>query len=212
MFFIGDTHGNHQIYMALIEQMNCSLHVGDVGLGFLGHDDKDFMPSKDHKFIRGNHDNPATCQKYPNYIGEWGEKDGLFFISGADSIDKRDRQEGINWWKDEQLSYSELGRVMGEFVKTKPKIVVTHCCPSSVVLDMQGENFRADWRSMTEEAMDQMFDAHRPDLWIFGHYHRRWRKSIKGCQFICLDMFRSGKPIDRNIQDMTFEIKDLTWS
>jgi hypothetical protein len=39
----------------------------------------------EHKFLRGNHDDPKLCGKHPNYLGEYGylPDDELFFVSGA---------------------------------------------------------------------------------------------------------------------------------
>jgi len=45
----------------------------------------------EHKFIRGNHDDPKFCREHPNYLGNFGylPDDELFFVSGAQTASWR---------------------------------------------------------------------------------------------------------------------------
>jgi len=178
---IGDVHGFTNTYQKWLRRNLAadqhSIQLGDMGLGFKGvglHE----MPN--HKFIRGNHDNPAKCRAHKNYLGDFGYEDtsGIFYISGAFSIDRDMRVEGVSWWADEELSYDELGQAIDLYEKTKPRFVVSHECPtiagSALLHRMNGAYFAdklACTRSRTAEAMQQMLDIHQPSEWVFGHYH-----------------------------------------
>ena len=64
---IGDVHGNIAEYLAICSECDRSVQLGDMGLGFKGV----YLPSDEvmnHKFIRGNHDDPAACREHPYFI------------------------------------------------------------------------------------------------------------------------------------------------
>lgn len=68
--FIGDVHGNWKRYKKIINDCDTSIQVGDFGVGFISkiteqvHSNPpyDHMKRGDHRFIRGNHDNPNVCK------------------------------------------------------------------------------------------------------------------------------------------------------
>ena len=161
---------------------NRLIQIGDLGIGFVGYPYPVFFPAN-FSFIRGNHDNPQKCQEHPNHIGEYGIKDEFFYISGALSIDKDNRTQGIDYWEDEELSYRELSKCFQLFIEKKPKIVFSHDCPLSVKYELNFFGF--DTR--TQHAMQQMLEYHKPELWIFGHYHISRKLEINGTKFVCLN-------------------------
>ncbi len=112
-------------------------------------------------------------------------------------------------WVDEQLPYVELQRVMGNYTRLKPRTVVSHCGPTSVIAEMFGGDFRPSLRSMMEEAFSQMLETHRPEEWVFGHYHRRWSKVIKGTKFTCVDMLTAQSLVSGS---MVYEIPSIKWT
>ena len=66
---IGDIHGLHTSYRTLLQDWDGpSVQIGDYGLGFSGCEEVDDYVlgwqsrNPQHRFIRGNHDNPATCK------------------------------------------------------------------------------------------------------------------------------------------------------
>ena len=203
--FLGDTHGDFNIITeahAIARAKDSFLvHVGDVGLGFPEitnvHSGKLF--SRDPEsfpaglfFIRGNHDNPATCRKYENYLGDYGynKELGIFYISGAWSIDVNYRTPDIDWWYEEELDYPDLQKAIDLYKEVKPEIVVAHTCPKEVAKLICGGTY---YGSKTENALQSMWqdgllDKHRPKYWIFGHWHKEWRKNILGTEFICCDI------------------------
>ena len=141
-----------------------------------------------HRFIRGNHDNPATCRTLERCIpdGTYDAKSGTFYVGGGLSIDKRYRVEGVSWWRDEELSYAESLRALDVYADTRPDIVVSHECPESVALALF-PFYRGSGRSVTRHALQAMLDTHRPAVWIFGHWHVSIRRNIGGTHFRCLN-------------------------
>jgi hypothetical protein len=180
MLFIGDVHGNIKEYQKIIENAPESIQLGDFGYGFMP------IPKFpiEHKFIPGNHDNRQLCLKVPNCLGNFGylENKGIFFVSGALSIDKHLRVEGHTWWRDEQLSFSQMIECYDSYDRILPKIVISHDCP-----DLAGINKYADkYRNPTTQLLDAMFTRHRPEVWIFGHHHESFKNYVNGTQFIGL--------------------------
>ena len=155
-----------------------------MGLGFHKENDDNFIIPKQHKFVRGNHDNPEVCRKQPNYLGDFGlTPEGYFFISGGYSIDRYLRTEGVTWWRDEELDYMQFGQMIALYEKTKPEIVVSHDCPESVTnIICNGRVIK----NRTGSALHEAFLRHHPKIWLFGHYHKNYDFEFNGTRFICL--------------------------
>jgi len=195
--YIGDVHGKYRRYSKVIKDVPESIQVGDMGVGFLSfpHGDPQANPPHDkmipgHRFIRGNHDNPAACKNQSQWIPDGTIENGTMFIGGADSIDKAYRIKDYSWWEDEELSYKALHEIIGLYEISKPKIMVTHDAPQSIAhevirpLLMQG--YSQFEMTRTRGAFQNMWAMHQPELWIFGHYHVSFDKVINGTRFICL--------------------------
>jgi hypothetical protein len=193
---IGDVHGKTGDYKRLIRNMppgQRSIQVGDMGLGFHGvrlHD-----MSSDHKFFRGNHDNPAKCKANKYYLGDCGfmPEDNLFWIAGAFSIDRDFRQPMTEWWPDEELSFEELYHAIDLYVASKPKYVLSHEAPSRVgrylLSKLIGPHYASKedcCNSRTSQALQVMFYLHKPKEWVFGHYHVSETFELDGTKFTCV--------------------------
>ena len=198
--FIGDVHCHWDKYKKLIKDCDRSLQVGDFGVGFINprtnrpHSDPphDQMAKGEHFFIRGNHDSPGACKKHPFWVKDGGSvfgRDDIFCVGGASSFDKDRRTENYDWWHDEELSYGQLCNIMDTYELVKPKIVVTHECPDSVISRVCQERgmHKYDIPSVTRRCFDNMLEIHKPDLWIHGHWHLSAWTIHKGVQFIALN-------------------------
>lgn len=171
MWFIGDVHMKFSKYMELISNMDKSVQVGDFGIGFPNVP----YPEKynlNHRFIRGNHDNPEVCFNHPNCIKDGTFENDMFFVGGAFSVDYRKRVEGFDWWEKEEISYQQASEILEVYEAAKPSVVVTHDCPSIVMVAFNNI-------TRTRQLLDAMFDIHQPDVWVFGHHHESIEKTIK---------------------------------
>jgi hypothetical protein len=176
--------------MPIINGSTESVQVGDFGIGFLNEYGlvDTLHADKRHKFIRGNHDDPALCKERPGYIadGTYDER-GILYVGGAWSIDWKFRTPGYTWWPEEELNTPELARMHELYVHHKPRIMVTHDAPTSVSFDMFIRGTQKIWhKTRTAEALEGMFLRHRPETWIFGHWHEDRDEVINGTRFICL--------------------------
>lgn len=198
--FIGDVHGYFERYKKIIDGCPASIQVGDLGLGFRhtqGPREGEFtqnpphykMTEGNHRFIRGNHDNPGECNKNSQWIKDGTVEDGVMFIGGAESIDIPWRVKDYSWWEDEQLSDDEFNVLIDKFIMEKPHTVISHDCPVEVAEIMCDFRFKPE--SRTQRALQAMWNGHSPDRWIFGHWHVHQcldlEKDKKLTKFICLE-------------------------
>lgn len=198
--FIGDVHGKYNRYRELIRNVPRSIQVGDMGVGFIGeisgrllqNPPYDAMVQGDHRFIRGNHDNPAVCAKHSQWIPDGTIEGNMMFVGGAVSIDRQYRIEGRSWWPDEELSYPALDVITGKYLSVKPEVMVTHECPEEVAqeilqrLSIPGVKLDPQFASRTRQAFQAMWSAHSPKLWVFGHWHVPFDHVLRGTRFVCL--------------------------
>lgn len=197
MRYIGDIHGDVTgMYNRAVRGCHQSVQVGDFGRGFLHPTiaeivDEFHTHHPEHGFIRGNHDDPAECATAAGWIsdGYYDAQSESMYVGGAWSIDFETRTPGRNWWPDEELSVPELARIHAEYVYRKPKVMVTHDCPHSVARELFFRppfDTRNQFRTRTSEALEAMLKEHKPDLWIFGHWHEDHRVKLQGTEFICI--------------------------
>lgn len=192
MLFIGDVHGKWTRYRDLIDGQTDTVQLGDfmVGYKMSNHAAEarilERMEDGNHRFIRGNHDNPAACKATSRWIPDGTVEGAYMFMGGAYSIDRAALIEGADWWADEELSTGELGEMIDLYEETKPSIMVTHDAPEKVARQLFSLHPSGVSASRTRRALDIMLDIHRPDAWVFGHWHKSRRQIIEGTEFICL--------------------------
>jgi hypothetical protein len=196
MRFIGDVHGKFDDYVSIISNCTESIQVGDFGAGFkplptiIGQ--TGLFETSRHKFIRGNHDNPAICQESHNWIADGDVRTiGNFtamLIGGALSIDRDNRIEGVSWWRDEENTMDAMYKFMDTYEATKPDIMITHDCPETIAAKLFNNRIggKIDYPSRTRQAFEAFFGIHQPKVWIFGHWHMSRDQMIDGTRFICL--------------------------
>lgn len=198
--FIGDVHG-YKYELSLVldnlpQDVTSVIQVGDMGVGFgqgdFWHESLDDMLERvNGRFIRGNHDNPATCKTMKSWIPDGTIENDVMIVGGAWSIDRQWRTKDYDWWEDEELSYERLYALIQTYNYVQPRVMVTHDCPLSVSEELfieRGKSFSsAQYRTRTGTAFQEMFETHKPALWIFGHWHCDADEVIDGTRFICLD-------------------------
>jgi hypothetical protein len=187
---LADTHGKVNDFTIYNDSKHKNIfHLGDIGLGFREDLNED-MPFGNVKFIRGNHDNPFVALRHPNYLGDYGyiEKLDLFYVSGAASVswDRAHRTEGLDWWPEEELSYSQAEKAFELYKEKKPSLVISHDAPVEVPLKMRFLTPDRTEPSITNQLLQFMFETHQPKKWAFGHWHISRRVVIKGTIFHCV--------------------------
>jgi hypothetical protein len=189
--FIGDVHAKFMHYKTMLDPNIFSIQVGDFGLGF-GIDAP--KVENNHRFIRGNHDNPELCLVNENWIGDGTYINGIFCVGGARSTDAWNRTEGVDWWRDEEVSYEIASRIFDQYLELKPDVVVSHDCPDD---GLPFPEYR--FPSITSNLLNSMLESHRPKLWVFGHHHMSIDVIVDGTRFVCVDK-NSFKDIEIDIQ------------
>jgi hypothetical protein len=168
-----------------------TIQVGDFGIGFAGpywHERVDDLHSSgNYRFIRGNHDNPKKCQEMVGWIPDGFVENDVMFIGGAWSIDYAYRTEGVSWWRDEELSIVELNQLINVYGATKPRVMITHDCPTSIANKMFLTQTGRQYITRTAEALQAMIDIHQPEFYFFGHWHRTMQYKYGRTVFQCLD-------------------------
>ncbi len=198
MLLVGDIHGKLYQLKNILHSTDEEVFVlGDIGIGFKGVGSRPFFRNN-MKFIRGNHDKPSDCREHPQYLGDYGyiPEKKMFFISGAISVDIYRRTEGVDWWPDEQLSYSDLMNAIELYKETKPEIVISHDCPWEITEELCDTVVRKNpylskygtpRKYSTNIAFDTMLEFHRPKRWFFGHWHISYEKESNSTLFKCLN-------------------------
>lgn len=195
--FIGDVHAKWYFYLHGIEKIDTpTIQVGDLGVGFnfnLLDDVKEAQKSDNHRFIRGNHDDPHAVRDLPGFIEDGTVEDNMMFIGGAWSIDYQRRTPGVNWWPDEECNQIQFEKFIDTYTEVKPEIMVTHDFPREAarVMFFDGSvpllSGGIQYDTMTSGALQEMFEIHQPKLWIGGHWHFSKDIEYKGTRFVCLD-------------------------
>jgi hypothetical protein len=194
--FIGDVHAKFDRYKKLIRNVTTSVQVGDFGVGFYQGEGRgltrppyDHMAKGDHRFIRGNHDNPEQCRTHPFWIPDGSViHDKIFCVGGAYSIDQHRRTQGLDWWPDEELTYAQFQSVFDAYEAAKPEIVVAHEMPEHVahyVCNKLGIS-KLNIPSVTRQALEAMVEFHKPRVFIHGHWHFDHVTEFRGVKYIGL--------------------------
>jgi hypothetical protein len=205
---VGDIHGEFDSLVKIIYSVkDVVVQLGDLGIGFqhryvnpaffLDKDAPyelvkitDFQYDRKHfVFIRGNHDAPEMCRKHHNYLGEFGVFKKVFYVSGAWSIDRAYRKEGLDWWPDEELNMKQMYDALEMYTQVKPDIVMTHECPTSISQVIHLDSIT----NRTGQLMDAMLREHQPQQWFFAHHHTSWHKKVGKTDFRCLNCFETAR-------------------
>jgi predicted phosphohydrolase len=214
--YIGDVHGfKNELSLVLYnipDDVTSVIQVGDMGVGF-GQGDywheslDDMMRSVNGRFIRGNHDNPSQCREMSSWISDGLVENDVMYVGGAWSIDYQWRTMGVDLWDDEELSYDKLDKIISIYETVRPRVMVTHDCPLSVSNKLfveRGKSFsKAQFKTRTGSALQTMFEIHKPELHIFGHWHCDTDEVIDGTRFVCLN--------ELSYVDIDMETLEVNW-
>lgn len=200
---IGDIHGGFYDYQtyAIGNFEGPTIQVGDFGIGF-GQGDywhemvNEFHSAGKHRFIRGNHDNPAMCKGMSGWITDGTIQDDVMFIGGAWSIDNPDappgwykRTKNIDWWEDEECTDEQFENMLELYDLCRPRVMITHDCPHEVATEMfwkTGFLNSPRYNTRTGDFLQKLFEIHQPKEWYFGHWHKTMQIEYNNTKFHCI--------------------------
>jgi len=193
---IGDVHGKLRRYIEIASVVDYSLQIGDLGFDYAPIN---VLNPENHRVLGGNHDNyevdPESGEfvvQTKHFLGDFGVHvvPGVcefFYVRGGNSIDRKYRTFGLDWWPQEELNSRQANEALEKYKEIKPAFIVTHECPVSVIDFVSTMPPDAGiLPSFTAKLLEAMLDYHRPKLWIFGHHHKFTDITIQETRFICL--------------------------
>lgn len=145
----------------------------------------------------GNHEdhwNLRDCGLMASYPGVYWMPRGsvyelpdgrvVMFIGGADSIDKNHRRVGVDWFPEEVIWANDIEYILAH--KGPVDIVISHTAPLEFNLknNLGSEGKQND---PTRAALSLVLEKYKPDLWLFGHWHKWQRGQHNGKRWECLD-------------------------
>ena len=196
--FIGDLHHNPELHLSYISDAEYTFQIGDLGFSY---DHLDGIDPTRHRFIGGNHDNYDVISNSPNHLGDFGvwevpEFGPIFFVRGAWSIDWKYRKNygpRKNLWDQEELTTEQCHQAIALYEQVKPKLLVSHECPISILEFLTSPKFAFDMgyddpiiKTRTNQMLQAMTEIHKPKMHIFGHYHKDFSQEINGVLYRCI--------------------------
>lgn len=197
-------------YLTLAREAEYSLQIGDMSIQ--SYDFLNVLNPERHKVIFGNHDNYDLFNDCKHNLGDFGvytipEFGDLFFVRGEWSIDRKLRQKfdtysrgqiiKKNIWDEEEMSMAQCQACLDLYKQVKPKLVVSHGCPLSVVPHVTDPGVARSWgwedviKTRTAQLLQALTEIHRPKMHIFGHYHRMFDQELEGTRYVCVDIMRA---------------------
>jgi len=206
--FAGDWHMNAPWAVSMIQNVSYQdvdviIHAGDFGYTFntsyLNALEEALDKAGIHLlFVDGNHEDYEQLYSFP--VGENGLRElaphiwhvprgfrwnwgGVRFMGmgGAHSVDRPWRQQGISWWPEELITFTEIAKAAAE---GPVDVLVSHDCPKEVTIpgiDDRAENRYSDFppeqlqlARAHRQRLSMVTSAVTPTIIVHGHYHRAY--------------------------------------
>ena len=113
----------------------------------------------------------------------------VLFMGGAMSIDKESRCQGVDWFPEEDLTYSDVFKVME--AETKADIVISHTCPKDFFY-LRGMEWHRKMKDWARTGLEYVRQTAEPDLWYCGHFHFYQTGYTLGCRWTVLSCIQYG--------------------
>ena len=216
---MGDTHGEFSRLNSFIngKEFGMGIICGDFGF-WPRWDWKKWWPNKRKPkaiptvksptaklyFCDGNHSDHESLKLLTNpevFPNVFYQKRGstmtlpdgrtILFVGGAASVDRIYRQQGIDWFPQENITQAD---VMSIDINTKVDIVISHTCPAHFPIEhyIKNEFTHGKTQDSNREALSYILKTFNPKLWYFGHWHRYATGFDMGCRWTALDHITSG--------------------
>jgi predicted phosphodiesterase len=191
---ISDVHGKVQPYLDICRDAEAkgyeTIQIGDLGFSKTYWDIVgSALNLKKHKFFRGNHDDYYCDYLHRADLGDFGPLryggfPKMFFVRGEFSIDKQYREVARlaghprSWWSEEELTEKQMDDCFDAYLATKPDILISHGCPTSVARLIGDPEILKNWdldpetfETRTERLLESLVRIHKPKVVIHGHFH-----------------------------------------
>lgn len=207
ILILGDIHGAWEgadsVYDHAIRTKGVTpdllIQVGDFGYFPYLYPESSWKREFPHPcvFIDGNHeDHPALRLHKEKIWGIWEYmrrgtfRDGILYIGGARSIDANRRTKFVDWFPEEDISYSDQSDVLNTIEKHRGEIhtVISHDCPSMFDVTEGCTSTGKMTIDGNRKFLQHVLEEVRPQRWFFGHYHHSMQGKNMGCEWRCLDM------------------------
>lgn len=175
--------------------------VGDFGI-WKDKKSQDFLKWIDNKkftvlFVEGNHEDYSYLKTFP-IVDMFGSKvrkinDSVFQLmrgeiytinnkrfftfGGARSIDRFSacRQEGIDWFPEEECSYAEEYKALSNLSNYNNEVdyIITHTCASSTLDEISLlYGFYVEYYDNQNKFFQELKNSIQYKGWVFGHFHQ----------------------------------------
>jgi Icc-related predicted phosphoesterase len=176
-------------------------HLGDFGI-WPGHDGASFVRKVIARLKRHNQTlyvTPGNHEDYPRILarpvdvdgtihytdprlkllprGVRGSIKGVSFVSlgGANSIDYKNRREGVSWWPQESITLGDVYRTAAGGAAT---LMFCHDAPAGVPIGTLRKSAESGWdpeelaySNAGRQMLRQAVDAVQPRVLFHGHFH-----------------------------------------
>lgn len=208
VYVTGDIHGDIERFeekaIKRLKKRDTLIVLGDFGFLWEGGKAQEknlkWLSKRRYQllFIDGCHENFDMLRDYPvvEYKGGKARHLGgnLYYImrgsildiddlkllcfGGAESWDKEDREEGVNWWRAEMPTTDELEFCSDNLDKLRGKVdyVLTHDAPLQTLEFTQLMQGQPNW---LHSFFDQIREKVHYKKWLFGRYHKDQLLSVK---------------------------------
>lgn len=192
---VGDVHGHWSMLNTLINKKkpDIILQCGDFGF-FPWNDNKKQIKNKNTAIFwcDGNHEHHwhlinlmeknkfGPIETSPNvfYMPRsttltLPDERVVMFFGGADSIDKKARIIGVNWFPEEVIQQRDIENLP----EIDVDIMITHTCPSEFFKEVKerGNPNSLGWTEIHKDpsraALSFLLDFYKPKEWYFAHFH-----------------------------------------
>lgn len=105
----------------------------------------------------------------------------ILFMGGAESIDRKDRTPGHDWFPEEMISSRDLDRALSH--NCRIDVVVSHTCP----WEWEPKPNAMKLNDPCRHALSRILDRYKPALWFHGHWHCEANGKYGSTRWQCLD-------------------------
>jgi hypothetical protein len=114
----------------------------------------------------------------------------VLFMGGADSVDKRERTPGRDWFPEETIKSKDLDNLPNYAVD----IIISHTAPKEfykklmTTRNLETYNWEDKFNDPSREALSYILHKYKPSLWYFAHFHIFGRGYYENTRWCCLNM------------------------